>query len=197
MNIQLNIKFIICATIVFVAYCRLGYYHWHGFVGAVRAYFTEKRQLGGDVLMVTRAGVPVGTLMCSVDRGWLPVDTAFPAEMSALRRRFSGRLAYLGKFAVIPALQGGLVGESLMRQAAVEWAPVHGVDVAVMMVNPSHVPRYRRRFGAVELARTDGTIGLDKAPAVLMLLEYQRSAEIQRWRRESSSADTHPTRWAA
>lgn len=181
----MNLQNLICATIVFVAYCRLGYYRWFGFLGAVRAYFHEQRHLAGDILKITRAGVPIGTLMCSVDRGWLPVDLAFPAEMAKLRQGFHGRIAYFGKFAVIPSFQGKLVGKLLMKQAALEWSPERGVDVAVMMVNPSHVPIYRR-LGAIEIARTEGTIGLDKAPAVLMLLEYEKSAEVQRWRRESA-----------
>ncbi len=177
------LQHIVCATIVFVAYAKLGYYHPLGIVGALRAYFAEKRKLQSDVLMVTRSGVPTGTLMCSRDNEALPTDLVFPKEMRVLREKYGGRIGYFGKFAVIPNLQGKLVGKQLLASAVTEWSLTNDVSVAVMMVNPNHVGLYRR-YGAVELARTEGTKGLDKAPAVLMVLDYKMSSEIMRRRAE-------------
>lgn len=181
----------VCATIVFVAYFRLGYYRPWAFTSGIKAYFREKNELSGDVLMVLRRGVPIGTLMCSVDHGWLPTDIAFPSQMAELRRRYGYRIGYFGKFAVIPALQGKLVGKKLLADAVTGWSIRHGVDVAVMMVNPMHVGLYRR-YGAVVIARSGGTKGMEKAPAVLMVLDFRHSPEIMRRRAEYILANTHP-----
>lgn len=167
----------VCALLVFVAYCALGYYRLWGFPWAVRDYFKEKRHLGADILKYSRFGVPIGTLMCSVDRGRLPVDVAFATEMASLRQEYAGRLAYFGKFAVFPFLQGKQVGTALLERAVTSWSFDHGVTAVVMMVNPRHVRRYRS-FGAREIARTEGTKGMEKAPAVLMVIDYHESRQV-------------------
>ncbi len=179
-----SFQHIFCAVIVFIAYTKLGYYHPWQIGKALLGYFSEKRRLGGDVLSVNKWGFPIGTLMCSVDKpGQLPTDTVFTDEMHALRTQYAGRLGYFGKFAVIPSLQGKLVGKQLLANAVTEWSFAHGVEVAVMMVNPAHVGLYRR-YGAVEISRTDGTRGLEKAPAVLLVLDFSAPNKVREYREQ-------------
>ncbi len=172
-----------CAWLVFVNYFALGYYRAWELPKAVWSYFSERRRLGAQVLAVKSHKVPVGTIMCSKDWGWLPTDIAFPEEMKALRLKFGRRLCYFGKFAVVPHLHGLQIGGNLMKMATAEWAFAHEVDVVVMMVNPSHVKMYLRR-GAVVLAHSAGTKGMEKAPAVLMVLELDKSPQAKAWRAE-------------
>lgn len=175
-----------CATIVFEAYRRLGYYSLGEFRKAVKSYFAEKEHLGGTVLSVKKWGLPVGTLMCAKDEGWLPTDLGFPVEMDAIRVLHGDHLGYLGKFAVVPGLQGQGVGMEILTAAVGIWAPKAEVRTFVMMVHPRHVRLYQR-FGAVEIARIGGTAGLEKAPAVLLTLEF---ADLFRKLRELRGTDT-------
>ena len=128
--------------------------------------------------MVTKFGLPIGTLMCSKDDGWLPTDIAFTAEMQKLRLQYGSLIGYFGKFAVIPWLQGLAVGNQLLERAVTEWALSTGVEVAVMMVNPKHV-RFYQSHGAEVLARSQKTKGMEKAPAVLMIIDFRKSPKIQ------------------
>jgi hypothetical protein len=78
---------LLCAMIVFVAYCKMGYYTPFGLLKALRAYFAEKQRLSGEVLSVTFCGIPLGTLLASPDNGALPVDKPFPEEMAKVRQK--------------------------------------------------------------------------------------------------------------
>ena len=180
---------VVCSLIVFWSYYRQGYYTLWSWLSAVRSFFREKRKLSADVLTVSAYGIPVGTLMASIDNGWLPVDDAFPVEMAALRKHHPGKFAYFGKFAV--AHQGSIrkTGFRLVKKAATEWSLDREVEVAIMMVNPRHVPFYRR-FGASEVARSEQVHGLEKAPAVLMIVRYNESPHIRGWQREYLQSST-------
>lgn len=174
---------LVCAALVFLAYCKLGYYHPWEIGKAVKAFFSEEKKLKAEVLSVKRFGIPIGTLMCSKDRGWLPIDLAFRPEMDALRELHGDHIGYLGKFAIIPPLQGKLVGTELLRQAVTKWSFDNDVLVVVMMVNPKHVRMYEKR-GAKVLARSEGTKGLEKAPAVLMIMVLDDSEQAKNARIE-------------
>lgn len=173
----------VCSVIVFITYTVMGYYRPYHLLSAVWAFFSEKRKLNGQVLAVKWCGIPLGTLMVSKDQGWLPIDVAFPKLAPELREKYGKRWVYYGKFGVIPWLQGGMVGHRLLEQAVFVWSEANGVDVAVMMVHPKHVRKYAK-YGAVELARTGGTKGLEKAPAVLMVLDYNNSPKLLRLKEE-------------
>lgn len=174
---------IVCAMIVFIAYCQLGYYSPFGLITAVIAYFAEMRRLKGSVLMATQYGIPVGTLMCSRDEGYLPVDLAFPNEMQNIREKYRGRIGYFGKFAVIPSLQGQLTGKKILLEAVTKWSFETDASLIVMMVHPKHVQIWSR-YGAQTLATTQGTKGLEKAPAVLMMIDFNLSPKVQSYRNE-------------
>lgn len=172
-----------CATLVFVAYLALGYYPLWGYFGAVKAYISERKKLGGAVFNQIRFGLPIGTLMCSVDQGCLPADDLFPLEMRKLReQQFAGRkIGYLGKFAIIPFLQGKCVGRSMLTRMATEWALFHTVDVIVMIVNPDHVKMWSKpHYGAKVVAKRDNMTGLHGAEAVLMYLDFKESSAIRK-----------------
>ncbi len=171
-----------CAFIVYLAYYQMGYYSLFGMRKAIIAYFNECRTLKADVLTVERNGMPVGTLLCARDHGWLPTDLAFPEAMVGIRDQYRGRLAYFGKFAVLPTMRGRLHGKQLHMKAVSEWSLANDVEAVVMIVNPRHA-RYYHGVGATEVARTEGTVGLEKAPAVLMILNYQKSKVVREFRR--------------
>jgi hypothetical protein len=177
-----SIRVAFSACMVFLAYVKMGYYKPWEVRHALRSYFKEGQRLEGEVLTIG-GRLPVGTMMCSEDKGWLPADDPFPAEMSELRARYT-RIGYYGKFAVWPWLSGLGFGEKL-TYLALYWTCERQLDLAVMLVNPSHVRFYKNRFGAEVLSQTNGTIGLDKAPAVLLAIKVTGSEKIQRiWHEE-------------
>ncbi len=156
------------ANIVFLAYRKMGYYSWRKAAGAIGSYYKEKERLKGEVLAAKIGGITVGTLMCSVDNGWLPTDDIFPAEMQEVRR-LGVRIGYFGKLGVVPWLQGKHTGLALVT-AATKWSIDQRIGKVLIIINPSHV-RFYRRFGFTEIARSDESApGLEKAPAVMMEL---------------------------
>ena len=177
-----ELKLFIAACLLFTAYRRLGYYRRWFFLVAIWKYYREKKRLCAQVLTENRWGIPVGTLMCSVDRGWLPADEDFPSEMDKLRVKFVGiTLGYLGKFAVWPHLKGQSIGRRLMIRAVCQWSQEAGVQAVIILADPEDVRKYRK-FGAIEVARTKETKGLVGAESVLMYLIYADSEQIKRRR---------------
>ncbi len=169
------------ANIVFLAYRKMGYYSWRKAAGAIGSYYKEKERLKGEVLAAKIGGITVGTLMCSVDNGWLPTDDIFPAEMQEVRR-LGVRIGYYGKLGVIPWLQGKCVGRLLVN-SAVQWSLERGIELALIVVNPAHVS-FHSRLGFSVLARSkESAPGLEKAPAVLMALNRERLHWIDLTRR--------------
>jgi len=174
----------LCANLVFHNYLCLGYYRWYGYFTAISAFFVEKIRLHSTILMVTKHGVPIGTIMCSVDNGHLPVDRIFPDAMHELRKKYEpGRIGYFGKYAVAPYAHGGEIGMTLIGYAINWWSLKNGIYAAVMMVHPKHVRRYVR-FGARELGCVTKVTGMEKAPAVLLILDYGDYIQIRQKRIE-------------
>lgn len=164
------VRLLSCAILVFLAYRKMGYYPWSQAKIALGLYFSEKNKLDAEVLTEYLWGfIPIGTLMCSVDKGWLPVDVMFPQEMRGLRRN-SARLGYIGKFAVIPFLQGKRTGKRLIARAKA-WGATSELDHCVVIVNPKHVPYYIKMGFTLIAESNDTTPGLEKAPARLMYLD--------------------------
>jgi hypothetical protein len=176
-----------CAGLVFQNYHRLGYYRWWGLLNAFWAFFKEKYVLRATVLTVTYNGIPVGTMMCSVDNGELPVDKIFPDQMQTLRSQYEkGRIGYFGKFAVAPTLHGEEIGMRLIGSAVNWWSLMNGVYAVVMIVHPKHARKYAR-FGAKELGRVGSVEGMEKAPAVLMSLDFEDYIRILQGRHERTA----------
>lgn len=167
-----------CAMIVFIAYCKMGYYTPFGLLKAFRAYFAEKQRLSGEVLSVTFCGIPLGTLLASPDNGALPVDKPFPEEMAKVRQKYKRKIGYYSKFAVMPLCQGGAVCRRLLVQAVTKWSFDHDVEAVVMIVHPDHAYIYEK-MGAKQLAFKNETDGLNNAPSVLMLLVYNDVPSIK------------------
>lgn len=159
-----------CAELVFGAYVDMGYYAPHERRRALQDYRKERNKLLPYILYEEQDGRVVGTMMLAVDRGYMPTDIAFPTETAEFRKKFGGRLGYAGKFAVDPELRGNKVGMKLICQGVSWWVIRNGVDALCMMVNPRHVAFYQI-LGAKKIAWNEGTPGLDKAPAELMLLD--------------------------
>ncbi len=162
-----------CAVTVFLAYGKMGYYPWHHVTSAIGSYYKEKKKLKAAVLVEYLWGwFPIGTLMCSIDAGWLPVDVMFSHEMQNIRRD-GGRLGYFGKFAVIPRLHGKRTGKHLI-DSAIRWGRTECLSHVVVIVHPSHV-KYYKQMGFTVVSRShDTTPGLEKAPAVLLVLDVSR-----------------------
>lgn len=161
-----TLKLLPCAATVFLAYAKMGYYPWYKATSAIGSYYKEKKKLNARVLVeYFWKFIPIGTLMCTVDSGWLPVDDVFPQQMQKIRQADT-RLGYFGKFAVIPFMHGRRTGQRLIRRAK-EWAIEEQIDHVVIIVNPKH-ESYYRTMGFHEINQSKGAPGLDKAPAVLM-----------------------------
>lgn len=160
-----------CAIIVFFAYAKMGYYPWSKVFSAVGAYYKEKQKLNGHVLVEYLWGFfPVGTLMCSVDPGWLPVDDVFPVNMQQIRQ-VDVRLGYFGKLAVLPYSYDKDTGKRLIARAK-KWAYEEQLDRAIILVHPRHVPYYLR-VGYRKIHLSSHTPGLEKAPAVLLCIDRE------------------------
>lgn len=171
------IKLLPCAILVFLAYKKTGYYpSWLQVKLAVGSYYKEKNKLDGEVLIEYLWGfIPIGTLMCSVDKGWLPVDDMFNEKMSSIRRN-AAKLGYFGKFAVIPCLQGMATGLTLTARARA-WGHAKNLDQVIIVVNPKHVNFYLK-MGFELIGESDKTTpGLEKAPARLMYLDVKNLKE--------------------
>ena len=162
-----ELKILLCAIVVFWAYREKGYYSLWKIASAIRLYVQEQKALQADILAAEKWGIPVGTLMCAIDKGKLPVDDMFPAKMQEIRSR-SGCIAYFGKFGVLPCAQGKKSGAAVIKEAW-RWAFDHKVETAVMLMHPMHVPFYLR-IGFREVARSNSSPeGMQEAPTVLML----------------------------
>jgi len=171
----------LCALIVFIAYCKMGYYSPFSLRSAMRAYFAEKQSLGAEILSVTWCGIPLGTLMASEDQGSLPVDKPFPKEMEIIRKTYGGRLGYVGKLGIFPWFWGSCVCRRLFAELVTRWSFDHDIEAVVMIVHPDHADVYEK-MGARRLACSEGTDGLKKAPAVLMLLVFGQVKAIKAYR---------------
>jgi GNAT superfamily N-acetyltransferase len=168
-----------CAILVFLAYKKTGYYpSWLSAKLAVGSYYKEKRKLGAKVFVEYLWGcIPIGTLMCSVDSGWLPIDVLFPEHMKDIRRTCP-RIGYLGKFAVLPTLCGKRIGLRLIHIAR-SWCIAHGVTHVVAIVAPRHVTFYKA-IGFVDMAYDPGTLGDDCicAPSIIVLLDATKARRV-------------------
>ncbi len=171
------------AYVVFEAYVQQGYYSADEREKAVETYLTECKMLEASVLNHLENGQIVGTLMCAVDRGNLPVDNGdFVSEMIQLRQDLGSiKLGYFGKFGTLPGRECDNVGRKLLIRAVTEWAFIYDVQAVVMMVNPKHVSCYVE-LGAKIVASVGSTPGLEKAPAVLLVLKFSDSRQITRVR---------------
>lgn len=157
----------LCALIVFWAYRRMRYYQWRDIFFAINSYNREFNELNAIILVATKYGFPVGTLMCAIDNGKLPVDELFPEEMNALRQHNS-TIAYFGKFGVLPFCQKMSIGRKIIRQAEQE-AEERGINTAVILVNPDQVRLYGY-LGFNEIKRSElSPNGLRDAPTVLLV----------------------------
>ncbi len=165
------LKLLPCAATVFLAYAKMGYYPWYKATSAIGSYYKEKKKLNARVLVEhIWKFFPIGTLMCSVDSGWLPVDDVFPQQMQKIRQA-DIRLGYFGKFAVIPRMHGKRTGQRLIARAR-EWALEERLDRVVIIVNPKHVTHYKT-MGFHDINQSLGAPGLDKAPAVLLCIDRE------------------------
>jgi predicted GNAT family N-acyltransferase len=160
-----------CAAIVFLAYAKMGYYPWYKATSAIGSYYKEKKKLNACVLVEHIWGfLPIGTIMCSIDSGWLPIDELFPMQMEAIRQE-GVRLGYFGKFAVTPNMRGKQAGQRLIMQAR-KWTIEQHLDQAVILVNPKHVPYYLKMgFHKVDWIISVGD--LKNAPAVLLSINNE------------------------
>lgn len=112
----------------------------------------------------------VGTMSIMYDQGRIPTDEVFPDETAQVRSR-ANRVAYYGTFAVKPGMwRHGTrsVGLALIHEA-IRLAKADQVDAAIIIVHPRHIPFYQR-FGFKVVAKRDNMPGLEKAPAVMMVL---------------------------
>ena len=169
------------AEVVFKAYVGQGYYYPNQRKKAGKAYEAERQALRATVLVQTKGREVVGTIMCAEDNFDLPVDrTVFADHMAEIRAELgSVRLGYFGKFGSTPGLEDQAIGRNLLIRAVTEWALARRVAAVVMIVNPKHVSCYAR-LGAQVVASTAGTPGLEKAPAVLLVLRFAESPQIVR-----------------
>lgn len=138
----------------------------------------------------------VGTMSILLDTGHLPTDQAFPGETAHLRNT-SRQIAYLGSFGVPKKYWGAgmlSIGLALIREM-IAWAASSDdrADTAVIVVNPRHV-RFYRALGFEPVANRDNMPGLEKAPAVMMVLDslgiqtlLARAASGSRLHRASST----------
>lgn len=160
------LKLFTCATTVFLAYAKMGYYPWYKATSAIGLYYKEYKKLNACILVEYMWGfIPIGTIMCSIDSGWLPIDDIFPEQMEKIRRA-GVQLGYFGKFAVTPSMRGKRAGQRLIGQAK-KWSLEQHLDQAVILVNPKHVPYYLR-MGFHEIDWIKNMLGLKGAPAVLL-----------------------------
>ncbi len=168
----------------------MGYYAQHELTTALTDYRKERNKLHPYILVEELNGQVVGTMMLARDRGYMPTDIAFPEETAELRKKYGNRLGYAGKFAVDSRLRGNKVGTKLICQGVTWWVVRNGVDALCMMVNPRHVAFYQI-LGAKKIARCEGTPGLEKAPAELMLLDVavflERVKRLNRSQRRDQS----------
>jgi hypothetical protein len=143
-------------------------YRWRGYGVAGLPLEPQPRR---STLAVSRQGQVLGTMTVGLDRAaGLSCDRLFAQEIDALRIQ-GLRLCEFKRLAVDDA--SPLRPQVLMAlfRAAYEHARFeHGVDWALMEVNPRHVGYYRRRFGAKVLGdpRIHPDVG---APAVLLALD--------------------------
>lgn len=145
----------------------------------VRGYCSRKRaqeqylnMKNEFALMAEIDGKTVGTMSVIYAEGGrkLPSDEYFPIQTDEVRKT-SGKIAYYGTFAV----QSGMwargecsVGLALIREA-IRRAKQEAINAKIIIVHPRHVSFYMA-LGFEEVARRDNMPGLEKAPAVMMVL---------------------------
>ncbi|MDE2021649.1 MAG: GNAT family N-acetyltransferase [Patescibacteria group bacterium] len=123
-------------------------------------------------------GEAVGTMSVVYDDGKLPTDELFSVETSRVRDT-STQLAYYGTFAVKAGMwRSGTnsIGLALIHEA-VRRAKLDGVDAAIIIVHPRHVSFYKA-LGFEEVARRDDMPGLEKAPAVMLVITGKAAQDL-------------------
>jgi len=138
--------------------------------GAIEQYLKNDNAL---VLVAEKAKKEiVGTMSILFDTGKIPTDEVFPAETTRVRET-SRQVAYLGSFAVrkeewktgMLSIGFALICEVIAR------ASNYDANTAVIVVNPRHVRFYSNMLGFKKVAYCDNMPGLEKAPAVMMVLD--------------------------
>ena len=131
-------------------------------------YFDQKIS-SYETLVVQKENRILGTMRITLDKGKLPVDQEFPDQMAVVRKQGS-KVAYYSKFAVDQEYWGSKeIGIALILEAIRRWKQ-DAVDKAVMIVHPRHVHFYRL-LGFKVVGDSVCAPGLEKAPAVMMVLE--------------------------
>lgn len=137
--------------------------------GAIEQYLKNDNAL---VLIAQRANEIVGTMSILFDTGKIPTDEVFPTETAEVRKA-SRQVAFLGSFAVrkeewktgMLSIGFALICEVIAR------ASNYDANTAVIVVNPRHVRFYSNMLGFKKVAYCDNMPGLEKAPAVMMVLD--------------------------
>ena len=139
------------------------------------------------VLVAEQDGVLRGTMRTTLDEGTLPIDEEFPAAIAKLRSS-AAKICYYSRFAVNPMFWGARrVGLALIAEAF-RLAKYECIDACVIVVHPHHVDFYQRMMFRV-VDEIPCIPGLEKAPAVLMILALRElQADNQVIRRSAKQA---------
>ena len=156
------------SRLLFAAYGERGYCSVASATGTEQ-YFDTPPSLFEGILVAQNKNKIVGTIKITIDSGSLPIDEEFPAEMAAVRNG-ACKIAYYSRFAVDrDCWSSKEVSAALIAEAICRWKQ-NGIDAAIMIVHPRHV-RFYKLLGFKVIGRSDCAPGLEKAPAVLMVLE--------------------------
>lgn len=147
---------------------------------AQRGYQFSSSLAAGDPEVLTLSAVAehrvLGTLgMRFAARGGLNADQVFPDEMRALRE-LEPELCEFTQLALDTEVPSKQVLAALFHTAYLHAHRIRGAQMAVIEVNPRHVPYYRRMLGfkVCGEARMNHRV---HAPAVLMTLDFSHAEQ--------------------
>ena len=132
-----------------------------------RVHRLNQDPLQGQVVVVKKHGLVIGTVCVECNPPRTPIDDIFPDELASLCNS-NQSFVYLSSFAVGSSYRCTRLALRMLRHI---WSSVKekGFDVGICVVHPDHASFYKR-FGFTEIA-VSNISGLNQAPAALLVIK--------------------------
>ena len=136
------------------------------YIGKAKTFNQDPSQ--GEIVVVKKFGIVVGTICVWFNPAHTPIDNLFPDELARLRNS-TARFVYLGSFAIASKYNCTRLSLRMLRDI---WETIEakGIENGVCVVHPDHVKIYER-FGFRVEAISENMLGLAQAPATLMVIK--------------------------